>query len=219
MLEEIGKDNMFIFGHTAEEIAAMRQRGYNPWNYYEGDPELQVALQMISNDTFSHGVSGLFAPITNALLYEGDKFCVLADYRAYLDCQEKASRLYRDPDVEFDEVIPSNFDLPNLMVVAAVDQAGDPTSFTSGGDNVVIYANGFEVESYVPGGGRMAASGTSMASPNALNLAAKLFALDPDLTPGEVIDLMTEGATPRDGDAAMLLIHPQHSVELLRQDF
>jgi starch phosphorylase len=98
MLEEIGKDNMFIFGHTAEEIAAMRQRGYNPWNYYEGDPELQVALQMISNDTFSHGVSGLFAPITNALLYEGDKFCVLADYRAYLDCQEKASRLYRDPD-------------------------------------------------------------------------------------------------------------------------
>ena len=105
------------------------------------------------------------------------------------------------------------------MVVAAVDQAGDPTSFTSGGDNVVIYANGFEVESYVPGGGRMAASGTSMASPNALNLAAKLFALNPDLTPAEVIDLMTEGATPRDGDATMLLIHPQRSVELLRKDF
>ncbi len=84
-----------------------------------------------------------------------------------------------DNDVEFDEVIPSNFDLPNLMVVAAVDQAGDPTGFTSGGDNVVIYANGFEVESYVPGGDRMAASGTSMASPNALNLSAKLFALDP----------------------------------------
>ncbi|MEE4111527.1 MAG: glycogen/starch/alpha-glucan phosphorylase, partial [Desulfobacteraceae bacterium] len=98
MLAEIGKDNMFIFGHTAEEIAAMRQRGYHPWNYYEGDPELQEALQMISNDAFSHGVSGLFAPIMNALLYEGDKFFVLADYRAYLDCQEKASRLYRDPD-------------------------------------------------------------------------------------------------------------------------
>ncbi len=124
-----------------------------------------------------------------------------------------------DNDVEFDEVIPSNFDLPNLMVVAAVDQAGDPTSFTSGGDNVVIYANGFEVESYVPGGGRMAASGTSMASPNALNLAAKLFALNPDLTPAEVIDLMTEGATPRDGDASMLLLHPQQSVELLQKDF
>lgn len=124
-----------------------------------------------------------------------------------------------DNDVKFDEVIPSNFDLPNLMVVAAVDQAGDPTGFTSGGDNVVIYANGFEVESYVPGGARMQASGTSMASPNALNLAAKLFALNPGLTPAEVIDLMTEGATPRDGDASMLLLHPQQSVELLQKDF
>jgi subtilisin family serine protease len=120
-----------------------------------------------------------------------------------------------DNDVEFDEVIPSNFDLPNLMVVAAVDQAGDPTSFTSGGSNVVIYANGFEVDSYVPGGGRMKASGTSMASPNALNLAAKLFALDPDLTPAEVVELMTEGATPRDGDESLLLIHQKNSIELL----
>ena len=122
-----------------------------------------------------------------------------------------------DSDVTFDEVIPSSFDLPNLMVVAAVDQAGDPTSFTSGGSNVVIFANGFEVDSFVPGGGRMKASGTSMASPNALNLAAKLFALDPDLTPTEVIELITEGATPREGDESMLLIHPQRSVELLKE--
>jgi subtilisin family serine protease len=122
-----------------------------------------------------------------------------------------------DSDVEFDEIIPSSFNLPNLMVVAAVDQAGDPTSFTSTGGNVVIYANGFEVDSFVPGGGRMKASGTSMASPNTLNLAAKLFALDPELTPIEVIELITEGATPREGDESMLLIHPQRSVELLRE--
>jgi subtilisin family serine protease len=122
-----------------------------------------------------------------------------------------------DNNVEFDEVIPSNFDLPNLMTVAAVDQAGDPTSFTSGGRNVVVYTNGFEVESYVPGGDRVAASGTSMASPNAVNLAAKLFALDPDLSPGEVIDLIKRGATPREGDTSMLLVHPQRSVELLRE--
>jgi len=122
-----------------------------------------------------------------------------------------------DNDVEFDEVIPSNFDLPNVMVVAAVDQAGDPTSFTSGGKNVVIYANGFEVDSYVPGGGRMKASGTSMASPNTLNLAAKLFALDPELTPADVIELITRGATPRDGDESMLLIHPKQTVEILQQ--
>jgi subtilisin family serine protease len=122
-----------------------------------------------------------------------------------------------DNDVEFDEVIPSNFQLPNLITVAAVDQAGDPTSFTSTGRNVVIYANGYEVESVVPGGGRMKASGTSMASPNALNLAAKLFALDPALTPARVIELLKQGATPRDGDRAFLLINPQRSVELLKK--
>jgi subtilisin family serine protease len=122
-----------------------------------------------------------------------------------------------DNDVEFDEVIPSNFDLPNVMVVAAVDQAGDPTSFTSGGKNVVIYANGFEVASYVPGGGRMKASGTSMASPNTLNLAAKLFALDPELTAADVMELIARGATPRDGNESMLLIHPKQTIEILRQ--
>lgn len=122
-----------------------------------------------------------------------------------------------DNDVEFDEVMPSSFRLPNLIAVGAVDRAGDPTDFTSGGSNVVIYANGFEVESYVPGGGRMAASGTSMSSPNALNLAAKLFALNPSLTVSEVIDLMRSGATPAEADPAMLLIHPQRSVELLRE--
>jgi subtilisin family serine protease len=122
-----------------------------------------------------------------------------------------------DNDVQFDEVIPSNFDLPNLITVAAVDQAGDPTSFTSTGRNVVIYANGYEVESYVPGGGRMKASGTSMASPNALNLAAKLFALDAELTPALVIDLMKKGATPRDGDSSFLLIDERKSTEMLEK--
>jgi starch phosphorylase len=98
MLAEIGKDNMFIFGLTAEEIAGLRRDGYNPWHFYEKDPELQTVLRMISQNIFSPGTPGLFTPITDVLLHGGDPFCVLADYRAYLDCQEKASRLYRDPD-------------------------------------------------------------------------------------------------------------------------
>ena len=85
-----------------------------------------------------------------------------------------------DNDVNFDEVIPSSFDLPNLITVGAVDQAGDETSFTSFGKNVIAYADGFEVESYIPGGSRLKLSGTSMASPEVTNLAAKLFALDPE---------------------------------------
>ena len=80
-----------------------------------------------------------------------------------------------DNDVEFDEYIPSSFELPNLLTVGAVDQAGDPTSFTSFGRTVQVYANGFEVDSYVPGGDRMKMSGTSMASPNAANLAASCW--------------------------------------------
>ncbi|MFZ7125464.1 MAG: glycogen/starch/alpha-glucan phosphorylase [Desulfobacterales bacterium] len=98
MLEEIGEDNMFIFGRTASEIAALRNEGYNPWQFYENDLELKATLEMISRDTFSTDTSGLFTPITDKLLHGGDKFCVLADYRSYMDCQEKAGRLYRDPD-------------------------------------------------------------------------------------------------------------------------
>ena len=75
--------------------------------------------------------------------------------------------------MKFDEVMPSSFELPNILVAGAVDQAGDQTSFTSFG-NVDVYSSGFEVDSYVPGGDRMKLSGTSMAAPNVTNLAAKL---------------------------------------------
>ncbi|MGD8450972.1 MAG: S8 family serine peptidase [Phycisphaerae bacterium] len=122
-----------------------------------------------------------------------------------------------DNDVEFDEDIPSSFDLPNLLVVGAVDQAGEPTSFTAFGGTVQVYANGFEVESYVPGGERMEMSGTSMASPNVANLAGKLLAIDPSLTPPEVIDWIKRGAElRREGDREYLLINPRESVKLLR---
>jgi subtilisin family serine protease len=102
------------------------------------------------------------------------------------------------------------------MIVGAVDQAGEPTGFTSFGETVDVYANGFEVESYVPGGARMAFSGTSMASPNAANLAAKLLALDPTLSPEELIRLIISGSDRYDADERILLINPKRTVELLR---
>ena len=120
-----------------------------------------------------------------------------------------------DTDVEFDLTIPSSYSLPNLLVVGAVDQAGDPTGFTSQGKNVRLYANGFEVESYVPGGGRMAASGTSMSSPAVVNLAAKILAVEPYMTPQAVIELILEGATPRENDKDFLLLHPKDTMTLL----
>ncbi len=116
-------------------------------------------------------------------------------------------------DVAFEDYYPAAFDLPNLLVVGAVDKAGDVTSFTSFGKTVDVYANGYEVESYLPGGDRLAASGTSASSPNAANLAAKLFALDPSLKPSEVIELIHTAADPN--DEGLLLINPKRSVQLL----
>ena len=102
-------------------------------------------------------------------------------------------------------------------MVGAVDQAGERTSFTSGGKGVSIFANGFEVESYVPGGERMKLSGTSMASPNAANLAAKLITLRPQLTPAEVMALIEKGAGSLADQPDLKLIHPKKTVGLLEQ--
>jgi len=96
MLEEIGAENMFIFGHTATEILSLRNSGYNPWQYRENDPELRQALDMIAANAFSPDHHGLFSPILDALLHHGDRFCVLADYRSYVDRQAEVSLLYRD---------------------------------------------------------------------------------------------------------------------------
>jgi len=121
-----------------------------------------------------------------------------------------------DNDVDFDRMIPASYELPNLLVVGAVDQAGDPTGFTSQGENVRLYANGFEVESDIPGGGRMAMSGTSMSSPAVVNLAAKMLAVEFYMTPQEVIELIMEGATPREGDEDFRLLNPKNTMNILQ---
>ncbi len=117
-------------------------------------------------------------------------------------------------DVSFEDYYPASFDLPNLLVIGAVDQAGDETSFTSFGERIDVYANGFEVESYLPGGEKLSASGTSASSPNAANLASKLFVLKPSLSPLDVGGLIKEGAE-RSEHGRLLIINPRRSVWLL----
>ncbi len=111
--------------------------------------------------------------------------------------------------------VPASLHLPNLLTVGAVNQAGDETSFTSYGDSVVVDADGYNVESYVPGGAKLKLSGTSMATPNVVNLAAKLFALDPALTPAQVIELIKQGANTSE-DGRRHLIDEKRSVALLQ---
>jgi subtilisin family serine protease len=118
-------------------------------------------------------------------------------------------------DASFMQSVPAGLRLPNLVSVGAVNQAGDETAFTSYGPTVLVHANGYEVESYIPGAAKVKSSGTSMASPNVANLAAKLFALDPSLTPVEAIDLIKRGATPSE-DGRRHLLDPKRSIELLR---
>jgi subtilisin family serine protease len=120
-----------------------------------------------------------------------------------------------DSDSGFIADVPSSLQLPNLIAVGAVNQAGDETSFTSYGKAVVVDSDGYNVESLVPGGAKLRLSGTSMASPNVVNLAAKLFALDPSLTPAKVVELIRQGASTSE-DGRRHLIDEKRSVGLLQ---
>ena len=116
-----------------------------------------------------------------------------------------------DQDATFVEDIPAGIVLPNLLTVGAVDRAGDEASFTSYGPTVVAHANGYQVESVIPGGEKLAESGTSMASPQVANLAAKMLALSPKLKPTEVIAIIRDTAE-RTADGRRVLINPKKAV-------
>ncbi|MCX8070677.1 MAG: glycogen/starch/alpha-glucan phosphorylase, partial [Thermodesulfovibrionales bacterium] len=92
--EEVGEENFFLFGLTAEEIMNLRQN-YNPRYYYEKNSELKQAIDQIASGYFSPSDRGLFQPLVNALL-DYDRFFVLADYASYVACQDKVSDTYMD---------------------------------------------------------------------------------------------------------------------------
>jgi subtilisin family serine protease len=114
-------------------------------------------------------------------------------------------------DASFVEDIPAAIVLPNLLTVGAVDKAGDEASFTSYGSTVKVHANGYQVESVIPGGEKLAESGTSMASPQVVNLAAKILAVNPKLTPQQVIALIRDNAD-RTPDGRRTLINPKKTL-------
>lgn len=117
-------------------------------------------------------------------------------------------------DVDFTGDYPSSLNLPNLMTVGAVDIEGKKTGFTTEGESVDVYANGYEVDSYVPGGDRIKFSGTSMAAPQVANLAGKILAVNPKLTPEQVIDIIKKSASQSEEDEKVLLVHPIKAVEM-----
>lgn len=120
-----------------------------------------------------------------------------------------------DNDNAFAEFIPSGLNLPNMVTIGAIDSTGKPTGFTTFGGNVTLYANGFEVDSYVPGGDRMKFSGTSMAAPQVTNLAGKMFAMKPSLKVEEAISLIKRGADPMVGKEGRFVINQKKTMELV----
>jgi starch phosphorylase len=93
--EEVGPENFFLFGLTTEEVADLRAGNYRPMGYYEGDQELQEAMDLMSSGYFSRGDTQLFQPIVASLLYR-DEYLLLADYRAYVDRQDEVGHIFRD---------------------------------------------------------------------------------------------------------------------------
>jgi starch phosphorylase len=95
--EEVGAENFFLFGLTVQEVEQRKREGYRPRALYEANAPLREVLDALSSGEFSHGDRGLFEPLVNSLL-TNDDYMLLADYQAYIDCQDRVSAAYRDQD-------------------------------------------------------------------------------------------------------------------------
>ena len=96
--QNVGDDNIFIFGKLAHEVAAIRAAGYQPMRIYEGDPALKAVLDSIAGGMFSPDEPARYRPLIDSLLWGGDHYLLLADYRAYVDAQARVDALYQDPE-------------------------------------------------------------------------------------------------------------------------
>jgi len=94
--EEVGADNIFIFGLTVDEVEALRARGYRPHDYYHADEELRHVIDWLGSDYWTPGEHGAFAQVHGTLMHDGDPFMVFADFRAYCEAQAKVGEAYRD---------------------------------------------------------------------------------------------------------------------------
>jgi glycogen phosphorylase len=95
MAEEAGEDNFFLFGLTTQQVAESRS-WYKPQWHYDNDPETRAALDLIFSDHFSRNEPGVFAPLRDTLLTQGDHYMHLADLKSYLEADERLCELYTD---------------------------------------------------------------------------------------------------------------------------
>jgi glycogen phosphorylase len=96
--EEVGEDNIYIFGLRAPEVQALRDGGYSPWDYYHRSATIRRIVDAIGGNLFCASRPGLFRPIHEALLYGGDRYLHLADIESYIAAQERVSVDFADPE-------------------------------------------------------------------------------------------------------------------------
>jgi starch phosphorylase len=95
--DAVGPENFFLFGLTADEVTRLKAAGYAPRSFYDSNPDLREAIDLIADGFFSNGDRELFRPLVDSLLTR-DEYLLLADYQAYVDCQQRVSDAYRDQD-------------------------------------------------------------------------------------------------------------------------
>lgn len=97
--QQVGEENIFIFGHTVEQVSALKQAGYSPLNWRSKDAPLDRALTALEDGTFSNGDRTAFSDLVNSLGAQGgDPYLVLADFRHYLNAQQQVEALWADPE-------------------------------------------------------------------------------------------------------------------------
>ncbi|HET8905020.1 MAG TPA: glycogen/starch/alpha-glucan phosphorylase, partial [Saccharospirillum sp.] len=94
--EEAGRENVFIFGLSVDEVRQLNERGYNPFDHYHQDEELKAVLDWLDNGYFTPDEPGALASIKHSLLKGGDPYKVLADFRSYCDAQQQVEARYQD---------------------------------------------------------------------------------------------------------------------------
>jgi starch phosphorylase len=95
--EEVGVENFFLFGLTTPEVDQRKREGDHPRAIYESNPDLREVLDALSSGELSHGDKTLFEPLVGSLL-NGDEYMLLADYQAYIECQDRVSQAYKDAE-------------------------------------------------------------------------------------------------------------------------
>jgi starch phosphorylase len=97
ILEEVGKQNFFLFGLNAEQVAEAR-RDYRPWDIIAGDPDLNAVMQLLRSGHFNQFEKGLFDRIIDSITSAQDPWLTAADFRSFVDAQERVAAAYRDPE-------------------------------------------------------------------------------------------------------------------------